>query len=703
KASELLKLLLEYKGEFVSKREIFDSVWAETFVEDGVLTQNIYTLRKILGSGEDGLPLIENKTRHGYRITVPIQTIETSNDNNADGGEIAFVAKTENNAEALPESLPRKPAANRKKPLVILAASLVLLSIAGFASYRFLNPPPEPISRIFIENVRFQKVTDTGDIFFPTVSPDGNLAAYKKGGGIYVKDLPSGAEAKLEISNVKKFGFLQFSKDGNFLYLRNRASYFLPSKVVKVSRYGGEAVSIAENVWSSFSLSPDETNLAFVRSFPNENRQSLILKNLKDGGEREIYKLNLPQEFNLRFYPAWSPDGRRIVGAIQKSNQEFLKIVVINAENGQAEDLLVKNFRAVEQVVWLPNKNALLAAAREERNFQLWEISYPAMQIKRLTNDLNNYQTLKVSDDGTKFLTMQSTFFSNLWVLDAENESVRKQLTFGTSNTDGYRGIGYFPGGEIVYASNEGANGDVNLWRVNPNDNQRRQLTANAGSRNENPSVSPDGKFVYFTSNRGGKPHIWRVESNGEKPQQITVGENSERFPQISPDGDWLYFIRQDRQASAVWRKFLPDSREEKITDEKKYAPVNFLALSPGGERLAFQNLTEQIDTENTKQNFQIAVIEITNPPNVKFFSIGGRKVEIYWTADGAAFDYILPYPEKDVIWRQLLDEKTEPQIFKTFPKETLFNLARPKNGKTYAVARGQLQYDAVLLTVSPP
>jgi len=52
KVSKLLKVLLERQGEFVSKQEIFDSVWADTFVEDGVLTQNIYTLRKTLGTGE---------------------------------------------------------------------------------------------------------------------------------------------------------------------------------------------------------------------------------------------------------------------------------------------------------------------------------------------------------------------------------------------------------------------------------------------------------------------------------------------------------------------------------------------------------------------------------------------------------------------------------------------------------------------------
>jgi DNA-binding winged helix-turn-helix (wHTH) protein len=41
KSIELLKLLIRKRGEVVLKQEIFDAVWADTFVEDGVLTQNI--------------------------------------------------------------------------------------------------------------------------------------------------------------------------------------------------------------------------------------------------------------------------------------------------------------------------------------------------------------------------------------------------------------------------------------------------------------------------------------------------------------------------------------------------------------------------------------------------------------------------------------------------------------------------------------
>ena len=75
KALELLFMLIERHGGIVSKQEIFDKIWAGTFVEDGVLTQNIYTLRQVLGTDENGSQFIENIARRGYRFAAPVRIL----------------------------------------------------------------------------------------------------------------------------------------------------------------------------------------------------------------------------------------------------------------------------------------------------------------------------------------------------------------------------------------------------------------------------------------------------------------------------------------------------------------------------------------------------------------------------------------------------------------------------------------------------
>lgn len=679
KASEVLALLLEQNGAFVSKEEIFEKVWTDTFVEDGVLTQNIYTLRKALGNGADGQPLIENKTRLGYRITVPIEKQETS-----DG------------------SLPSPPVSGKSsKNLLIFAAAagLILAAAVFFFAYRLFFPEIT-VTTSRLEKIRIQKVTDTADIFFPTLSPDGNLAAYAKSGNIYIKDLNIGAETKLAIPNVKRFGFMRFSADGNFLYLRNRASYQIPSDILKVSRHGGEAVKIAENVWSGFSFSPDEKQIVFARAFPNQNRHVLTVKNLENGAETDVLTTSSPEEIRLRSYPAYSPDGTRIVSIFERQNQGFEKLVIYDLKTRQTENVSFKNLTQVEQILWIPKKNALLASARESKFYQLWEISVSDKKLSRVTNDLNNYLSPTISADGRKLLTTQNNFFTNLWTLESENPNAEQQITFGISNRDGFYGIDHFPSGEIVYTSNEGESGDGNLWRLDPATGERRQLTKNAGKRNENPVVSPDGKFIYFMSDRGGKSAIWQIEDAGENPKQITFGESaSDAFPQISPDENWLYFIRKTAKTSAVFRKSLIDSREEQLTEAEKFAPTNFLALSPDGKFLGFHNLTEKIQADNPQQAHQIAVIEVENPNNFKFFNIGGRIPRIFWTADGSSFDFIAPVNNSDEIRRQSFAEEIPPQTLKKFPKEEIYFISKPFDNKSFVIARGRQQNDAVLLT----
>lgn len=681
KASELLNLLLERNGEFVSKEEIFEKVWADTFVEDGVLTQNIYTLRKALGKSADGQQIIENKTRLGYRITVPIKITENPTDTNR--------------AQIIEKFSPKQ-----NKPWLIsaFAGSLILIAAICFLAYHyFFSEATITASRL--EKIRIQKITDTADIFFPVLSPDGNLAAYKRGEHIFIKDLITNTETKLDIPNVKRFGFMRFSADGNFLYFRNRASYQIPSDVLKVSRFGGEAVKIAENIWSGFSLSPDEKQIVFTRNFPNENRHAVTVKNLETTTETEILTANAPETLRIRSYPDWSADGAKIAVVFERQNQGFDKIAIYDLATKQTENLSFKNFNQVEQVLWIPKKNVLLASARETKFYQLWEIFVEDRKLTRITNDLNIYLSPTVSADGKKLLTTQSNFFTNLWMFESENPNAEKQMTFGISNRDGFYGIDYFPNGEIVYSSNEGESGDTNLWRINPNNNERRQITKNAGKRNENPCVSPDGKYIYFTSDRGGKTSIWQIEATGENPKQITSSENAnDAFPNISPDGAWLYFIRKSAKTSAVFRKSLTENREEQLTDSEKFAPINFLALSPDGKFLGFHNLTAKIKADDPQQVHQVAIIQTENPQNVKIFNIGGRIPQIFWTADGSSFDFVISAANGDEIHRQSFAEEKPPQFLRKFSKEEIYFISHSPDGKTI-IARGRQQNDAILLT----
>ncbi|HEY8559408.1 MAG TPA: winged helix-turn-helix domain-containing protein [Pyrinomonadaceae bacterium] len=73
KVVETLLALVERDGEIVSKDELMNRLWKNSFVEESNLTQNIYLLRKTLGKGADGRDLIETFRRRGYRFNGEIK------------------------------------------------------------------------------------------------------------------------------------------------------------------------------------------------------------------------------------------------------------------------------------------------------------------------------------------------------------------------------------------------------------------------------------------------------------------------------------------------------------------------------------------------------------------------------------------------------------------------------------------------------
>src|SRR5262249_36413267 len=79
-----------------------------------------------------------------------------------------------------------------------------------------------------------------------------------------------------------------------------------------------------------------------------------------------------------------------------------------------------------------------------------------------------------------------------------------------------------------------------------------------------NPCWSPSGRFIYFSSYRGGGINIWRVAMSADGsvagvPQQLTIGAGKDVEIAISPDGKRLAFSTLKQNAN-IWR--LPVSPE---------------------------------------------------------------------------------------------------------------------------------------------
>ena len=152
KAFDVLLFLVQNPNRLVTKEELLQAVWGDTFVEEGNLTQYISHLRKALGDNSEDSRLIVTIARKGYQFTPDVTVAETAD--TATQAEVQ-VSTAERSLADIQSAL-RSPAveAAPKAPrrwwkAAVVGASVVLLGVVGFASWRHFarmtSPSPQKI------------------------------------------------------------------------------------------------------------------------------------------------------------------------------------------------------------------------------------------------------------------------------------------------------------------------------------------------------------------------------------------------------------------------------------------------------------------------------------------------------------------------------------------------------------------------------
>ncbi|MFL6210420.1 MAG: winged helix-turn-helix domain-containing tetratricopeptide repeat protein [Pyrinomonadaceae bacterium] len=144
KAVETLLVLVEGRGEVLAKEALMQRLWPDSFVEEANLTQNIYMLRKALGTGD----YIETVPRRGYRFAAEVREwAEESADLIVQERTRASIfieeeeeIKEQTEADVQGEQVPVLSTARwprRRTGLAVTVAALTLVALLGLASYRW--------------------------------------------------------------------------------------------------------------------------------------------------------------------------------------------------------------------------------------------------------------------------------------------------------------------------------------------------------------------------------------------------------------------------------------------------------------------------------------------------------------------------------------------------------------------------------------
>jgi len=79
------------------------------------------------------------------------------------------------------------------------------------------------------------------------------------------------------------------------------------------------------------------------------------------------------------------------------------------------------------------------------------------------------------------------------------------------------------------------------------------------------PEFSPDGRYVYFSSERSGKPNLWRIPVDGGEAEMLTDWKGEMGAYHVSPDGKWIAFAGMEPRADEEKEK--KEKRDFRVVD----------------------------------------------------------------------------------------------------------------------------------------
>lgn len=226
-----------------------------------------------------------------------------------------------------------------------------------------------------------------------------------------------------------------------------------------------------------------------------------------------------------------------------KPYQDYIgsKMEIMNVETGRRK-VLFSSAHSLQAPNWINDDKELVYNS----NGLLYNYNLETREVTQIntgfaTNNNNDHVfSFDESILGISHHNSEDDDVSSIYIMNPKGDSIPKQITKKGVGASYLHGIS--PDNKtLIYTANRKDKYDI--YGIDIKTREEFQLT-DTDNLDDGSEYSPDGKYIYFNSNRTGSMHLWRMHADGSNPEQLTFDANyKDWFPHVSPDGKWVVFI----------------------------------------------------------------------------------------------------------------------------------------------------------------
>jgi eukaryotic-like serine/threonine-protein kinase len=577
----------------------------------------------------------------------------------------------------------------RERAWMLGAMAAVVLLATAFIGYWALVKPAAHFAA-----TRIEKLTASGNVVNAAISRDGKYAAYVMDEvgkqGIWVRQMAVANSIRIVPPAETDYRGLTFSIDGTYVYYVAPGVDGGPGVLYQVPALGGSVKEVTQGVDSPISFSPDGSRYAFIRTNASQGEDALVVSDQNGSREQRLATRKYPEHFSTATAPAWSPDGTTLACVTQTAdtNGFYMKLTGLRLSDRKEYQLGDKRWQEIGQTAWISDGSALIITGQDSSSgfLHLWRVGYPGGDLRRITTDPSDYRGVSLPASSDVLLTVQRQTLTSIFIAAKGDPGNPRQVTSGAGR---FFDLVWTPEGTILYASD--ASGAADVWEMAADGTGQKQLTAGAG-RNYAPAVTPDGRYVFFHSNRSGFWQLWRMERDGSNPVQMTKGQEESNWPDVSPDGNWVVYQHNTGGTPTVWRMPVSGGAASQVTTVLSMRP----AVSPDGKSIA---VWEKEDRPNA--SWKIAIVPFEGGAATKLIDVPQSPATansvIHWTQDGNGILFIDFRNGVTNLMLHSFDSDTARQLTR-FTKEQFYSFDFSADGRVL-LSRGFWTNDVVLIS----